>query len=300
MYRFSHNAYIRNLKSDNALLLLPFSFFLHHCPDRPSPPLFMSCRHEHTLWLFLRSLLALILPGLGDRETLCSLLPHRLIPHIVLFWTAGKKRVGPGERARWRKKEMQGGGGQRTKQRREKVRCDFANMKTRRKFTIAKMDIFCFWSQGWFDSIPGLKFWCCYYVSRWEKDEEQKERRRRDVWYEFLLRRTVISKPVGKHDLWWNLQDIHKEWYLCMREVPLWSQSGVADKMPTRCYKSKRRGRGRRKYFIFSSKCFDVFVWSMSEILWKSPHHARREMWNLMGERKTLCVRHLCAWSFSA
>lgn len=129
------------------------------------------------------------------------------------------------------------------------------------------MDIFCFWSQGWFDSIPGLKFWCCYYVSRWEKDEEQKERRRRDVWYEFLLRRTVISKPVGERDLWWNLQDIHKEWYLCMREVALWSLSGVDDKMPTRCYKSKRKGRGRRTYFIFSSKCFDVFVWSMSEIL---------------------------------
>ncbi len=166
------------------------------------------------------------------------------------------------------------------------MRCDFASMKTRHKFTIAKMDIFCFWSQGWFDSIPGLKFWCCYYVSRWERDEKQKKRRRRDVWYEFLQGRTAISKPVGKCDLWWNLQNIHKEWYLCMREVELWSRLGVADKMPTRCYKSKSRERGRRKDFILSSKCFDIFVWSVSEILWQSPHRARREMWNLMGEGK--------------
>lgn len=37
-----------------------------------------------------------------------------------------------------------------------------------------------------------------------------------------------------------------------MREVALWSRLGVADKMPTRCYKSKRRGkREAERFHIF-------------------------------------------------
>lgn len=150
-----------------------------------SRSLFTSCRHEHTLWPFLRCLLALILPGLRrQRDTL--LLTSPLFDPTYCALLVGREEKG---RAGWESKvEKERDArrrGQRTKEG-ENVRCDFANMKTRHKFTIAKMDIFCFWSQGWFDSIPGLKFWCCYYVSRWERDEEQKERRRRDVWYEFL------------------------------------------------------------------------------------------------------------------
>ncbi len=57
----------------------------------------------------------------------------------------------------------------------------------------------------------------------WRTEGEEE-----DVWYKFLLGRTAVSKPLGKSDLCWNLQNAHKEWYLCVREVALWSQWGEA------------------------------------------------------------------------
>lgn len=77
-----------------------------------------------------------------------------------------------------------------------------------------------------------------------------------------------------------------KEWYRCMRGVALWSQLGLANKKPTRCYKSKRRGGGRLKDFIFSSKCFDVcLTFSGNRLIMP---REKCEIWREKGKMKTM------------